>query len=96
MNADIIQDLKDMITNTIRMELSHFATKEDLKNFVTKEDLQDLATKEDLQDLKVDLEGKIDQLSSDVAEAISTSNNSTDAKLNDHEKRITGLELRAA
>lgn len=105
-NSDVIQDLKDFIEATVSGQLtSRFkAFEESLEQRLDKkldekltEKLAPIESKIDGLEAKIDeIEVKIDELSSDVALAISTSNESTDSRLNNHEKRITRLELRAA
>lgn len=90
-DSTVIQDLKDFIENTISMSEKRLGKviDEKLESKLT-ERLTPIEAKID------NIELKIDELSSDVALAISTSNESTDSKLHNHEKRITRLELRTA
>lgn len=96
-NSDVIQDLKDFITATVRGELTTQLqpVKEDVAEL--KEDVTELKDKVERLDSKVEgLDRKIEGLSGDVAEAISVSNDDTDVKLSNHEKRISRLEARTA
>ncbi|HSW37492.1 MAG TPA: hypothetical protein VLG37_03955 [Candidatus Saccharimonadales bacterium] len=68
-------------------------TIEDLKQFIAATVAQQISeVRLDIKKLDHKLTAKIDDLSESVAKAIEDSNESTDAQLNDHEKRITKLE----
>jgi uncharacterized coiled-coil protein SlyX len=86
-DEDVIQDLKDFITATVRSEI-----KSELS-------VQLAPIKENISELQDGLERvdqKIDDLASSVGEAISTSNDETGDQLKNHETRIKRLELRTA
>ena len=68
---------------------------QDLKQFITStisQQTANLATKEDV----LHIEKKIDELSDSVAEALETTNETSQSLHDDHESRITKLEQRTA
>ncbi|MEJ0073612.1 MAG: hypothetical protein WDN27_06115 [Candidatus Saccharibacteria bacterium] len=94
MNEDVITDLKQFIATTVSQQFYGVATKEDLKGLATKEDLAKLDQK---LSAKIDvLEQKVDSIQASIGDALVTSNDTSDAQLKDHERRITLLEQRPA
>jgi hypothetical protein len=84
MDAAVIDDFKQFIVATIVQHTSHLATEENLAQ-----------VRDEVAELRVELSGKIDQLSDDVAEELSQSNDAVDEQLKDHEVRLTQLEEKA-
>jgi len=88
LNNAVIQDLKDFIEATVSGQLA--------SQLAAFEDKLDEKLERKFTEKLAPIEAKIDQLSSDVAAALTVSNKSLDSRLIDHEKRITRLELKAA
>lgn len=84
MNEATINDLKQFITAAMSQQLT--LQTQEIKDEIRKE------VKEEL----VKIGAKIDDLSASVAEAIDTSNNTTQEQLDNHEQRIAKLEHSAA
>ena len=67
---------------------------DDLKQFITATVSQataDMATKDDISSI----ENKLDNIQSAIGDAISTSNEIFDEKIDDHDRRISTLELKS-
>lgn len=93
MDENVITDLKQFIAATVSQHTSEL--KEDISGI--KEDISGI--KNDISGLRKDalrIDKKIDDLSASVAEALDTGNDSTESRLNDHERRIGRLEQRPA
>jgi len=72
---------------------------QDLKQFITttiSQQTADLANKEDISNVDKKLSSKIDDLSNSVAEALESTNETTEDQLNDHNQRITKLEQKVS
>lgn len=70
---------------------------QDLKQFIaTTVSQQTSDLSEEIKNLDNKLTNQIENLSSSVAEAIDNTNEVVDIQINDHEKRITHLEHKAA
>jgi predicted transcriptional regulator len=82
-NEDIIQDLKQFIAATVSQ--SEERINANLKGVKT-----------ELESRISDLDAKVDTIHDAVADAISQSNESTDAAIQDHEQRLRRLEQRPA
>ena len=80
MDDDVIADLKQFIAATVSQQLELFSGE----------------IRGEIRQLDEKLTAKIDDLSSSVGEAINTTNESADSKLEDHEKRIKKLEQKTA
>ena len=101
-----------VIRTIMRDELKNFATKDELKNFATKDDLKNFATKDDLKNFatKDEMSSKFNEVMNTLdgmygllkknSEELSVMNHRVykiqDPKLENHEKRITRLEVSAA
>ncbi|MDZ7786051.1 MAG: hypothetical protein U5L95_02930 [Candidatus Saccharibacteria bacterium] len=92
MNDDTIQDLKQFIATTVSQQTSDLATKEDITNL--EKDISSL--EKNISKLDKKLSTKIDDLAASVGEALDTSNEAIDNQLEDHNKRISKLEQKAA
>ncbi|HUC95633.1 MAG TPA: hypothetical protein VMR76_01585 [Candidatus Saccharimonadia bacterium] len=90
MDDDNIQDLKQFIAATVTQQTS------DLQSDISGLHNNIATIHSDLKNLDVKLSLKIDNLSKSVADALDTTNEVTDSKLKDHEKRIVRLEHKAA
>ena len=70
----------------------------DLKQFITSTISQataDMATKNDIESLRQSMDTRFEEVQSAIAEAMSTTNDTVDEKLEDHEHRIGLLEQSA-
>jgi len=104
--------VEKVIRTIMREELKNFATKDDLKNFATKDDLKNFATKDDLKNFatKDELNSKHNQVMNtlddmygflkEMKQEMTVINHRVykiqDPKLENHEKRITKLEIQTA
>jgi chaperonin cofactor prefoldin len=71
---------------------------DDLKQFIMATISQattDMATKNDIESLKKSMDTRFEEVQSAIAEAMSTTNDTVDEKLEDHEHRIGLLEQSA-
>jgi hypothetical protein len=69
----------------------------DFKQFITSTIGQQISeVKQDIENLDIKLSTKIDDLSESVAAAISSTDEVVDEQLQDHDKRLTKLERKAA
>ena len=84
MNDDVIADLKQFIAATISQQSS--SLREDIVGTL----------REDIEKLDDKLSGKIDDLSSSVAEALDSHSEAMQPQLDEHDRRITRLETRVA
>lgn len=99
MNEDVIADLKQFITTTVRQETASLATKDDLARLDVKIDgvEQRLTAKIDgLEQRLGGLEKKVDQIQAAIGEAMSNETERVDTRLDDHDRRLRRLEHRAA
>lgn len=87
MDDTTIHDLKQFIAATVRQET--FEIRQEISQL-------DSTLSKRIDDLGQQLNGKIDDLSGAVAEAISSNTEETDGRLNNHEKRIKLLEHKVA
>ncbi len=72
---------------------------DDLKQFIMATISQataDMVTKNDIESLRKSLDTRFEEVQSAIAEAMSTTNDTVDEKLKDHEHRIGFLEQSAA
>lgn len=83
MDEAVIDDLKQFITATVSQATADMATKADL---------EDLATKADLAKLETKLEARIDI----VDEKLDVVMQAVGERLDDHEQRLTKLEVKTA
>lgn len=79
-------DLKQFIAATVSQATSDMATKDDIA---------DMATKGDIESLKKSIDIRFEEVQSAIAEAMSTTNDTIDEKIQDHDHRIGLLEHRA-
>ena len=71
-------------------------TIQDFKQFITSTVSRQISeVRDDIKNLDNKLCSKIDELSTSVAEAIESTNESTDTQLNNHKQRIIRLEQKA-
>src|SRR5690606_38120814 len=77
-----LQELKQFIQATVSQATSDAATKDDIAH---------LATKEAIKEIESDLA----QIQSAIGDAVSSSNESIDGRLDNHEERISKLEHQA-
>jgi hypothetical protein len=82
-DEETIQDLKQFIAATVSQSEERINT-----------NLQDVKT--ELEGRISDLDAKVDTIHDAIADAISQANDSTDAAIQDHERRLRHLEQRAA
>ena len=93
MNDEIIQDLKQFIASTVSQQTSELGRRLDGVDMK----LDKVEQRLDGVEQRLDgVESKIDDLSTFVADALDTTNETTDAQLKDHETRIVKLEQKAA
>jgi len=90
MDETVITDLKQFITVTISQQLSTVATKDDIID--TKADITRLEAK--IDQFERNLSGKIDDVQVAIADAITSNNETVDARLANHERRLVKLEHR--
>ncbi len=83
MNDDTIQDLKQFIAATVSQQTADLATKDDLNGLATKDDLSRI-------------ERKIDAVQAAVEQSAIGYTSTVDEQVQNHEKRITHLEHKAA
>ncbi len=72
---------------------------DDLKQFIVATISQataDVATKNDIESLRKSMDTRFEEVQSAIAEAMSTTNDMIDEKIEDHEHRIGLLEQSAA
>ena len=100
MNDEIIQDLKQFIASTVSQQTSELGRRldgVDMKLDKVEQRLDGVEQRLDGVEQRLDgVESKIDDLSTFVADALDTTNETTDAQLKDHETRIVKLEQKAA
>jgi polyhydroxyalkanoate synthesis regulator phasin len=100
MNDDVIADLKQFISATISQQSSGLrddiigTLREDIAGTMRDDIIGTL--REDIQKLDDKLSAKIDDLSSSVAEALDNHGEATQSQLDEHEQRITRLEVKTA
>jgi hypothetical protein len=79
MDSGVIEDLKQFIATTVSQQTVDM--RDDIDNIRT-----------DVHNLDVKLTGKIDNLSTYLAEALDNSNEANGSQIRNHEKRINKLE----
>ena len=91
-NEDLLNDLKQFIDAKFSQEIAHVVTKDDLK--ATREDLKSEVDglRQELRATEQHLTGRFD----DVSEQLNEIQNAIGTELQDHERRLTRLEHRAA
>ena len=69
----------------------------DLKQFILatiSQATSDMATKNDIESLRKSMDIRFEEIQSAIAEAISSTNDAVDEKIEDHDRRISLLENR--
>ena len=100
-NEELLADLKHFIEATVSQQMAQFATKDDLVQLGQRLDHieQQMATKDDVKALDHKLDEIQDAIADTLTHAADVTNESisgVEQALEDHEKRLTQLEHRAA
>lgn len=96
MNDEVIEDLKQFITATVVQHTSHLATKDDLMGVEQRLDSKIDRLDERLTQQIDQVHVSINQLSTDIADALTQSNDAHGDQLKNHETRISKLEAKVA
>jgi len=91
MNIDVLQDLKQFISATILQQAV------ELRGDITSDLREDINSQHnDMRKMNKGLNDKIDDFSQSIADTMDTNNESSEADVKDHEKRVAILEHKAA